>query len=91
VAYLAVLGHYKELVWLVSRTPAQLALAWVLAQGEGIVPIPGTKRRRYLEENVAALDVRLTREELTEIDSLLPPGAAAGPRYTEQRMRTINR
>jgi aryl-alcohol dehydrogenase-like predicted oxidoreductase len=72
-------------------TPAQLALAWVLAQGENIVPIPGTKRRRYLEENVAALDVRLTREELTEIDSLLPPGAAAGPRYTEQGMRTINR
>jgi aryl-alcohol dehydrogenase-like predicted oxidoreductase len=71
--------------------PAQLALAWVLAQGDDIVPIPGTKRRRYLEENVAALDVRLTREELTEIDSLLPPGAAAGPRYTEQGMRTINR
>jgi aryl-alcohol dehydrogenase-like predicted oxidoreductase len=72
-------------------TPAQLALAWVLGQGNDIVPIPGTKRRRYLEENVGALDVRLTPEELTEIDSLLPPGAAAGPRYTEQGMRTINR
>jgi aryl-alcohol dehydrogenase-like predicted oxidoreductase len=72
-------------------TPAQLALAWVLGQGDDIVPIPGTKRRRYLEENVGALDVRLTPEELTEIDSLLPPGAAAGPRYTEQGMRTINR
>jgi aryl-alcohol dehydrogenase-like predicted oxidoreductase len=72
-------------------TPAQLALAWVLGQGEDIVPTPGTKRRSYLEENVGALDVRLTPEELTEIDSLLPPGAAAGPRYTEHGMRTINR
>jgi aryl-alcohol dehydrogenase-like predicted oxidoreductase len=71
--------------------PAQLALAWVLAQGDDIVPIPGTKRRSYLEENVGALDVRLTPEELTEIDNLLPPGVAAGPRYTEQGMRTINR
>jgi aryl-alcohol dehydrogenase-like predicted oxidoreductase len=72
-------------------TPAQLALAWVLAQGDDIVPIPGTKRRRYLEENVRALAVRLTPEELTEIDSLLPRGAAAGSRYSEQGMRTINR
>jgi aryl-alcohol dehydrogenase-like predicted oxidoreductase len=60
-------------------TPAQLALAWVLGQGEDIVPIPGTKRRRYLEENVGALDVRLTPEELTEIDSLLPPGGGRRP------------
>ena len=72
-------------------TPAQFALAWVMAQGDDIVPIPGTKRRRYLEENVGTLDVRLTPEELAEIDSLLPPGAAAGPRYTEQGLRTINR
>ena len=72
-------------------TPAQLALAWLLAQGKDIVPIPGTKRRRYLEENVGALDVRLTLEELTEIDTLLPPGAAAGSRYSEPSMRTINR
>ena len=72
-------------------TSAQLALAWLLAQGKDIVPIPGTKRRPYLEENVGALDLRLTPEELTEIDTLLPPGAAAGPRYTEQGMRTINR
>jgi aryl-alcohol dehydrogenase-like predicted oxidoreductase len=71
-------------------TPAQFALAWVLAQGNDIVPIPGTKRRRYLEENVGALDIQLTKEELTEIDSLLPPGTAAGPRYTEQGMRTVN-
>jgi len=72
-------------------TPAQLALAWVLAQGDDIVPIPGTKRRQYLEENVGALDVPLTAEELTEIDSLIPPGAAVGSRYSEPGMRAINR
>ena len=72
-------------------TPAQLALAWVMAQGDDIVPIPGTKRRQYLEENVGALDIRLTPEELTEIDSLIPPGAAAGSRYSEPGMRAINR
>jgi aryl-alcohol dehydrogenase-like predicted oxidoreductase len=72
-------------------TPAQLALAWVVAQGDDIVPIPGTKRRQYLEENVGALDVRLMPEELTEIDSLIPPGAAAGSRYSEPGMRAINR
>lgn len=72
-------------------TPAQLALAWVLAQGDDIIPIPGTKRRRYLEENVGALDIRLTGKELAEIDALLPPGAAAGTRYPEHGMRAVNR
>jgi aryl-alcohol dehydrogenase-like predicted oxidoreductase len=72
-------------------TPAQLALAWVLAQGDDIVPIPGTKRRQYLEENVGAFNIRLTPEDLTEIDSLIPPGAAAGSRYSEPGMRAINR
>jgi len=72
-------------------TPAQLALAWVLAQGDDIVPIPGTKRRQYLEENVAALNIRLRPEELTEIGSLIPHGAAAGSRYSEPGMRAINR
>jgi aryl-alcohol dehydrogenase-like predicted oxidoreductase len=72
-------------------TPAQLALAWVLAQGQDIVPIPGTKRRRYLEENLGALDVRLSPEDLARIDSILPPGAAAGTRYPEQGMQTVNR
>jgi len=70
--------------------PAQLALAWVLAQGNDIVPIPGTKRRRYLEENVGALDVHLTREDLADIDAILPPGAAVGSRYSKPGMRTIN-
>jgi aryl-alcohol dehydrogenase-like predicted oxidoreductase len=72
-------------------TPAQLALGWLLGQGEDIVPIPGTKRRRYLEENVAALTVELTPVELEEISSATPPGAAAGMRYPEASMQSINR
>ncbi len=70
--------------------PAQLALAWVLAQDENIVPIPGTKRRKYLEENVAALDVKLTKEELRRIDEIFPTGAAAGDRYPEHMMSMVN-
>jgi aryl-alcohol dehydrogenase-like predicted oxidoreductase len=72
-------------------SPAQLALAWVLAQGDDIVPIPGTKRRGYLEENIGALDVYLAPEDLTEIDAMLPTGAAAGSRYSAPGMRAINR
>ena len=71
--------------------PSQLALAWVLAQGEDIVPIPGTKRQRYLEENAAALDVKLTSEELRRLDEVLPRGIAAGTRYPEEMMRAVNR
>lgn len=70
-------------------TPSQLALAWVLARGEDIVPIPGTKRVKYLEENVGALDVKLTAEDLAQIEKILPKGAAAGPRYNEQMMRLV--
>jgi aryl-alcohol dehydrogenase-like predicted oxidoreductase len=70
--------------------PSQLALAWVLAQGKDIVPIPGTKRRTYLEENVGALKVQLTAEDLRTIDEVFPTGAAAGLRYTEQMMQTVN-
>jgi aryl-alcohol dehydrogenase-like predicted oxidoreductase len=70
--------------------PAQLALAWVLAQDENIVPIPGTKRRKYLEENVAALDVKLTQEDLRRIDEIFPTGAAAGDRYPEHMMSMVN-
>ncbi|HEY3157892.1 MAG TPA: aldo/keto reductase [Vicinamibacterales bacterium] len=72
-------------------TPAQLALAWVLAQGDDIVPIPGSKRRERLEENAAAADIHLTPEDLQEIDALLPPGMAAGTRYPEVGMRAVNR
>jgi aryl-alcohol dehydrogenase-like predicted oxidoreductase len=71
-------------------TPAQLALAWLLAQGKDIVPIPGTKQRRYLEENIGALDVQLTSADLEEIEEVAPKGAAVGDRYHEAGMRTIN-
>lgn len=71
-------------------TAAQLAIAWVLARGEDIVPIPGTKRRAYLEQNIGALEVELTDEELERIDRILPPGAAAGPRYHPQGMAAVN-
>jgi len=70
--------------------PAQLALAWVLAQDKNIVPIPGTKRRKYLEENVAALDVKLNAEDLQRIDEIFPSGAAAGLRYPEHMMNIVN-
>jgi aryl-alcohol dehydrogenase-like predicted oxidoreductase len=72
-------------------TPGQLALAWVLARGDDVVPIPGTKRRTYLEENVGALNVRLTRDDLARIDRLMPKGAAAGTRYAESGMATVDR
>ena len=72
-------------------TTAQLALAWVLAQGEDIVPIPGTKHVRYLDENIGALEVKLTDEDLRRLDSILPPGAAAGERYHARGMETVNR
>ena len=71
-------------------TAAQLALAWVLARGKDIVPIPGTKRRQYLDENIAALDVEVTREDLERLDAVLPPGAAAGPRYHAAGMATVD-
>ena len=72
-------------------TTAQLALAWVLAQGEDIVPIPGTKRRKYLDENIAALDVELSSDDLRRLDEILPPGAAAGERYHARGMETVHR
>jgi aryl-alcohol dehydrogenase-like predicted oxidoreductase len=72
-------------------TPAQLALAWLLAQGDDIVPIPGSKRRERLEENAAASDIQLTADDLREIDALLPAGIAAGTRYAEGGMKTIDR
>jgi aryl-alcohol dehydrogenase-like predicted oxidoreductase len=71
-------------------TPAQLALAWLLAQGDDIVPIPGTKQRRYLDENTASLQIELTSSDLEEIEEVAPKGVAAGDRYHEAGMRTIN-
>ena len=70
--------------------PSQLALAWVLAQGDDIVPIPGTKRRKYLEENVAAVDLKLTPDELRQLSDAFPTGVAAGERYPENMMSLVN-
>ena len=70
--------------------PAQLALAWVLAQGKDILPIPGTKRRRYLDENIGALNVHLSADELADIDRILPSGATFGARYGQSQMRNLN-
>ena len=72
-------------------TPSQLALAWLLAKGADIVPIPGTKRVRYLEENVGALDVRLTEVDLANLEAAFPKNAAAGTRYAEAAMASLNR
>ncbi|WP_242342566.1 aldo/keto reductase [Anaeromyxobacter terrae] len=74
-----------------GATPGQLALAWLLHKGDDVVPIPGTKRRSYLEENVAAARLSLAPAELAELDAALPPGAIAGPRYDEERMKTVDR
>ncbi|MGI9089791.1 MAG: aldo/keto reductase [Gemmatimonadaceae bacterium] len=72
-------------------TASQLALAWVLAQGDDVVPIPGTKHRKYLEENVGATDVKLTPDDLRRIDEVAPKGAAAGSRYPEAGMQSVGR
>ena len=72
-------------------TASQLALAWLLAQGDDVVPIPGTKRRGYLEENARAVDVTLTPADLARIDEAFPLGAAAGARYPEATMASVNR
>jgi aryl-alcohol dehydrogenase-like predicted oxidoreductase len=74
-----------------DATPGQLALAWLLYQGEDIVPIPGTKRRKYLEENAAAADITLTDEDLRRVEEAMPKGSVAGDRYAEQQMRGVNR
>ncbi len=82
-------ARLEEIAREVGVTPAQLALAWVLAQGDDIVPIPGTKRVRYLEENAAAADIRLTPLQLTRIEEAAPRGAVAGDRYPD--MSFVNR
>lgn len=74
-----------------DATPSQMALAWLLAKGQDIVPIPGTKRRTYLESNVAAIDIALTRDEVTHLDGLFPPDAAVGARYNEQMAQWVDR
>jgi aryl-alcohol dehydrogenase-like predicted oxidoreductase len=74
-----------------NATPAQLALAWVLAQGDDIAPIPGTKRRKYLEQNLAAAEIKLTKQDLARINEVAPHGAAAGARYPEPAMAALDR
>lgn len=87
---LELVDKVKELASKKDCTPAQLALAWVLARGEDIIPIPGTKRVRYLEENMAAPDVELTPDDMARIDEIMPPGIASGLRYPEEFMRVVN-
>jgi aryl-alcohol dehydrogenase-like predicted oxidoreductase len=86
---LALLGTLRALAAAKGCTPAQIALAWLLAQGEDIVPIPGTKRRLYLEENVAALDVRLDDRDLAKLARAFPPGITAGDRYPAGQMKRV--
>jgi aryl-alcohol dehydrogenase-like predicted oxidoreductase len=88
---LALVDHLGEVARSKGVTPSQLALAWVLARGHDIVPIPGTKRRRYLEENLAAAAITLTADELATIDRIAPAGAAAGMRYPAATMTSVNR
>lgn len=88
-ANLRLAAKVKEIAAEKDVTPAQLAIAWVLARGEDLVPIPGTKRRTYLEQNAAAVDIVLTKDDLARIDAELPE--AAGARYDEAGMRSVNR
>lgn len=87
---LALVDQVRVLAQRKGCQPSQLALAWVLARGEDMVPIPGTKQRRYLEENIAAVEVSFTEAELAEIDAVFPPDAAAGSRYAEEMMQLVD-
>jgi aryl-alcohol dehydrogenase-like predicted oxidoreductase len=80
----------RELAAAKGATPSQLAIAWVLAQGDDVVPIPGTKRRQYLEENIGALEVELTAEDLAAIEEVTPRGSVAGARYSPEQMARVN-
>ncbi len=88
---LELVTHIEEMAESKGCTPSQLALAWLLAQGDDIVPIPGTKRRKYLDENAGAVNVTLTAEDLRQIDEIAPMGVAAGTRYPEHGMKSVNR
>ncbi|HEY0155534.1 MAG TPA: aldo/keto reductase [Longimicrobium sp.] len=88
---LELVARIEEMARTRGCTPAQLALAWVLAQGEDMVPIPGTKRRKYLEENLGAVRVELTPDDLARIDEMAPQGVAAGTRYPESAMKALGR
>jgi aryl-alcohol dehydrogenase-like predicted oxidoreductase len=81
----------KDLASRKGATPAQIALAWLLHKGPDVVPIPGTKRRTYLEENLGAADVQLTRDEMSTLDAALAPGRVSGPRYSEKQQAMVDR
>jgi aryl-alcohol dehydrogenase-like predicted oxidoreductase len=87
---LDLVAHVEAIARRKKCTPSQLALAWVLAQGDDVVPIPGTKQRKYLEENARAIEVELTPSDLEEIEEIAPKGVAEGARYNEAGMRTVN-
>jgi aryl-alcohol dehydrogenase-like predicted oxidoreductase len=87
---LELVDRVRELAASKGATPSQLAIAWVLAQGDDVVPIPGTKRRSYLEENLGALDVELTPEDLAAIEEVTPRGSVAGARYNPEMMANVN-
>jgi aryl-alcohol dehydrogenase-like predicted oxidoreductase len=87
---LALIRRIEEMARAKGATPSQLVLAWLLARGRDIIPIPGTKRISYLEENVGALSVRLAPADLARIDEVMPPGAAAGARYPDAQMKTLH-
>ena len=88
---LDLVARVKQIATEKGCSPAQLALGWLLAQGQDIVPIPGTKKRTYLEENVAAAEVRLTRDEVATLDAALAPEKVSGPRYGEKQMAQVDR
>ncbi len=88
---MALVGRVKAIAARKGITSSQLALAWVLAKGNDVVPIPGTKRRKYLEENAAAVTVKLSPAEVTELEAAVPPDAVAGGRYSDASMKTIDR
>ena len=88
---LALVRRVEELAKEKGCTAAQLAIAWVLAQGDDLIPIPGTKRRKYLEENLASLEIELTADDLARIDEIAPRDAAAGARYADDAMRLVDR
>ncbi|MGC9325986.1 MAG: aldo/keto reductase [Desulfomonilia bacterium] len=87
---LELVHRVREIAAQKNITSGQLALAWVVSQGDDIVPIPGTTRRKHLEENIAALDITLSEEDLSAIEKVMPPGAASGSRYPEAMMRLVN-
>jgi aryl-alcohol dehydrogenase-like predicted oxidoreductase len=86
---LQLVERIRELAKARGVTPAQLALAWVMSRGPDVVPIPGTKRRKYLEDNAGASGIKLTKDELAQIDHIAPKGVATGERYPD--MSSVNR